>query len=232
VTGVKGRDGRACAAVLSAGLMVTLAFAMPGGASVGTKPSAKDVAILDAGVITATDVPSSWISSRQPDTDSKDFEGISACKQIRSLIDAAKKSVPRMLSPMFSDPASSSGATRASDTVLAFKSVGAANKYLRAFQSPDAGTCYRKALEHTNSASGLQVSPIPALQGTGDANAGYEVTASVVGRGQRLAVYFDVLVIRVGRAIVAFQFVSVGARIAQGPTIINTVIKRVSPLAR
>jgi hypothetical protein len=209
-----------------------LALAAPGGASAGSKPSGKDAAILEAGVISATDVPSSWTPSPQPDTGSKDFTGIAACKQIRSVTDAARKSVPGVLSPRFTDPASSGAATRAADAVLAFKSVGAASKYVQAYQASDAGTCYQKALEHTYSTSGLHVSPIPGLEGVGDAIVGYEVAASVAVQGQRLPVYFDVIVVRAGRAIVRFQFVSVGPRIAQGPTILTAVINRVSPLAK
>jgi hypothetical protein len=228
---VTGRNGVWRAAMLSTGLVVTLALPAPG-ASAGSKPSGKDAAILGAGVISATDVPSNWTLSPQRDTGSKDFTGIAACKQIQSVTDAARKSVPRILSPRFTDPASPGAATRAEDAVLAFKSVGAASKYVQAYQSSHAGTCYQKALEHTNSTSGLHVSPIPGLAGVGDTIVGYEVAASAAVQGQRLPVYFDVIVVRAGRAIVRFQFVSMGPRIAQGPTILLDVIKRVAPLAK
>jgi len=213
-------------------VVLTLALAAPGSASVGSKPPGKDAAILEAGVIGTADVPSSWTPSPQQDTGSQDLRGIAACTQIQSVMDAAGKSVPSRRSSTFTDPASPDAASRAEDVVLAFKRVSAASKYVQAYQSPRAGTCYLNAVEHTNSASGLHVSPIPGLQGVGDAIAGYEVAASAPIQGQRLAVLFDVIVVRVGRAIVRFQFVSIGSRIAQGATILLAVINRVAPLAK
>lgn len=153
------------AAAISAGVVLMLALAAPGSASVGSKPPGKDAAILEAGVIRAADVPSSWTPSPQQDTGSRDLRGIAACTQIQSVMDAAGKSAaPSRRSSTFTDPASPDAASRAEDLVLAFKRVSAASKYVQAYQSPRAGTCYLNAVEHTNSASGLHVSPIPGLQ--------------------------------------------------------------------
>jgi hypothetical protein len=72
------------------------------------------------------------------------------------------------------------------------------------------------------------VEPIPDLQGVGDEAVGYELAATYSQDVGAATLYIDFVFVRVGRAVVAFSFSNVGARIPQGPEIVNAVVQRVS----
>ena len=75
------------------------------------------------------------------------------------------------------------------------------------------------------------MSPITDLQGVGDAATGYEGVGTVTSGGQTIDLYIDLLAIRVGRAVVDFEFTNPGQRTSQGPDIVNAVINRVASLS-
>jgi hypothetical protein len=72
------------------------------------------------------------------------------------------------------------------------------------------------------------VEPITDLQGVGDEAVGYEIASTYTQEGGTATLYVDFVIVRVGRAGLAFVFGNVGARIPQGPEIVNAVVQRVS----
>ena len=67
------------------------------------------------------------------------------------------------------------------------------------------------------------------LAGLGDESAGYEGTVQGTnGAGQPVALVADVVAVRVGRAATVFEFLSANQQIAAGPSIVTSVVKRLS----
>jgi hypothetical protein len=223
------RHGRWIAA--ATGLAAAAVLVAPAAATV--KGAASNPAILQAGLIAAADAPPGWTAHKQPDTGTKNFQGIGACKALVAAITAARHRVPRLLSPQFSDPAASN-TSLAEDTVYAFKNVKSATQYLSAYRPTAALTCVQQAFKRAAGASGqATVAPLTGLQGIGDDNAGFEAAITLPDRtGQSIHVVADLIGIRVGRAFLGFDFASADRQIAQGPAIVNAVVSRVRSATR
>jgi hypothetical protein len=211
---------------LAAPLVASLALAAPAGAT----DSKSDKAILKAGVVTKADVPTTWTSRKAASTD-RTFQGVPECKEIRDAVSTAKKKEPRAQSREFEDPANA-GTTSADSIVYAFSNVNAATKFVAAYQSPAAPTCFeagtRKVLSNTQAAGSPTVSPVTDLQGVGDDAVGYEIAVPFSSGGQTATLYLDFIFVRVGRAVVGFRFSNGDARIPEGPAIVQTVAQRVA----
>jgi hypothetical protein len=218
------RQGRWIA--VAAGLVAAFALVAPAGA--GAKSAASDKAILRAGVLNAADVPSTWTATKQTDSGSKNYKGIASCKQIAAAIDTARRG-PRVLSPQFSDPAAGSNAL-AEDTVYAFKTVKGAKQFLAPYQATNLTTCLEAAFKRAiGGQAQATVTPITDLQGVGDDRVGYEAGITLTDQtGKPVHVIADIIGVRVGRAIVGFDFLNTDVRIPQGPSIVNTVVSRLT----
>jgi hypothetical protein len=218
------RHGRWIAAVT--GLAAAAVLVAP--AAAGVKAAATDKAILSAGVLAAADAPQGWTASKQTDSGTKPFKGVSACKGIATAVTNAKKSSAKALSPQFTDPANPN-TTLAENSVYAFKTAKAATTNLAAYQDSSTQPCleamFNKQLTGQAQAT---VAPITdQLQGVGDAAAGYEATIVVNNNGQPVTLIADSIAVRVGRAFLSFSFLNSGTRISQGPAIVNAVVDRV-----
>ena len=210
---------------VAAGFAAAVMLVAP--ADAGVKSAASDKAILKAGVLTAADVPSTWMSVKQSDSGTKSFQGIASCKQIVAAMNAARRG-PRALSRSFGDPAQASNAG-AQNTVYAFKSVKAAQQYIAAYEASNAATCFQDAFNKATSGSQATVTPITDLQGVGDEAVGYE--ASVTGTdqsGKAVHVVDDLVDVRVGRAVMTFNFGNRDVRLPQGVAIVQAVISRLT----
>jgi hypothetical protein len=228
------RHGRWIA--LAAGLAAALALVAPAGARVKAAPS--DKALLQAGVMTAADVPSTWTAKKQADTGSKGYKGIVDCKQIVAAINAGRRG-PNAHSPEFFDPTSTSNAL-AQDSVFVFKNVKAATQYLSTFQATNASSCLKQALTKATGGKGqvtveghrFVVAPITDLPvGIGDDQVGYE--ASITGTsqsGQPVHIVVDLVGMRIGRTIVEFDFLNNDTQLQPAPTIVTGVVSRVRTL--
>jgi hypothetical protein len=220
--GISMRQGRWIA--VAAGVAAAVALVAPAGA--GVKSAASDKAILKAAVITAADVPSTWMSAKQTDSGSKGYKGVAVCKPIAAAIDAAQRQ-PRAHSPEFSDPATTA---LAENTVYALKSVKAAQQYIAPFQASNAGTCFAQVLTKASKSGGqATATPITDLQGVGDASVGYELSFNVTDQnGQPVHLIADVIAVRVGRALVGFDFLNTDVRIPTGAAIVQAVVSRLT----
>jgi hypothetical protein len=213
---------RRCAAVA----VVAAAVGLTVGAS--ARPvGPSNAAILRAGVIRAADVPTTWVASKQSSTTSP-YTGVSPCRAINAADRVAKRQAPRALSPQFSD-SESAGTTMADNTVYAFPNVTAAVRYLSIYQAGSAGLCLQTVLAKAVGTAGTAtVAPLTAqLQGLGDANAGYEGTIQGTSQqGQPIALVADLVVVRVGRAVVTFEFLNANVQVPDGPGIVDAVVRR------
>jgi hypothetical protein len=217
------RQGRWIA--VAAGVAAAVVLVAP--AVAGVKSAASDKAILKAGVLTAADVPSTWASAKQVDSGTKGFKGIASCKQVVAAMDAARRG-PRALSRSFGDPAATSN-SGAQNSVYAFKNVKAAQQYVAAYVASNAATCFQDAFNKATNGSQATVAPLTNLQGVGDQAVGYE--ASVTGtdqNGKAVHVIDDLVNVRVGRALVSFNFGNNDVRIPQGVAIVQAVVSRLT----
>ena len=215
----------------------TLIFAVPVAASLALAAPAMaageskgDKAILKAGVITKSDVPAEWTSKRGKSSGDA-LKGLKECKKINTVVAAAKQDDPRARSREFADSVPEN-ATMAENAVYAFESAKRAGKFVAAYNGSAATACFdRLATEVARSrptAGPPTVSPITDLQGVGDEALGYEIAATFTQNGGNATLYIDFVVVRVGRAVLGFGFTNVGARIPQGPDIVNAVVQRVA----
>ena len=217
------RRGAARPVLVAILVSVSLAAARPGRAP----GSPSTAAILSAGVIRASDVPSGWVSAPPRGTGSE-FTGRSACHTINTAEASATRHAARRLSRQFGDP-QAAGTTVADDTVYAFPSVAAASRYVAAYQAASAAPCLQSVLARAvGSAGTATVEPLTALlRGLGDANAGYEGTIEGAGQqGQRVALVADLVTVQVGRAAATFEFLNANQPIPEGPGIVDTVVAR------
>jgi hypothetical protein len=211
------------------GVAAALSLVAPAGA--GVRSAASDRAILKAGVLTAADVPSTWASTKQPDVGTKNYQGISDCKQISAAIDTARRGA-HVFSPQFADPSSTSNAL-AEDTVFAFKSVKAAQRYVAAFAASTAASCYQEAFVRSSRGQGqATVAPLTDVQGLGDQAVGFQADITGTQNGQPVHAIADVVGVRVGRAFVGFNFLNNDVRLPDGVGIVQAVMGRLTTAVR
>jgi hypothetical protein len=232
---VSRRRGRAA---VTAVVALVLALAAEAPAAAAAKPlSARDRAILAAGVIQRSDVAPGWAAQKQGPGTATQFKGIAACKPLATVVAAAARTVPHRASSSYSDPTSSTQSTMVANTAYAFKDVAAADSYLGAYRGSSVSTCFTQALQRAvkGSLNGLtgtiNVAPLTNLTGLGDAEVGYSLTLTISAQGQQETLYDDLVAVRVGRAFLGFNFQNLGAELPTGPTIIRTTTSRVAPLA-
>jgi hypothetical protein len=200
-------------------------------------PSAHDRAILTAGMIQPHDVPAGWVAHKQAPGTATRFKGIAACKDLAPVLNAALTTVPHRASAEFSDPTSATQTTLVANTAYAFKDDAAAVRYVAAYRATNVPTCFTKSLQRAvrSSLQGanatIAVAPLTNLAGLGDDEVGYSVTLTVPTQGQPQTLYDDIIAVRVGRAVLGFNFQNLGAELPMGPAIIRQASSRVAPLA-
>lgn len=215
--------GRAARVVLVGAAVLLVTLAAPA-ASV-TRPRTTR-AILRAGIISPHDVPSTWIATPRS-TAADPFPSGAACETLAAAERVARRS-PRAASPQFSDP-ESGNTTEADNSVYALPNAAAAHRYLAAYQAPTASACFQRVLtDAVGTSASVTLAPLTSqLAGLGDESAGYEGTVQgTSGAGQAIALVADIVAVRVGRAVTVFEFLSANQQIADGPSIVTTVVKR------
>jgi hypothetical protein len=200
-------------------------------------PSARDRAILAAGVIQPHDLPAGWVAHKQGAGTATRFKGIAACNDLASVLNAAALKVPHRLSAEFSDPTSGTQTTLVANFAYAFKDEGAAARYVAAYRATSVPTCFTKSLQRAVQSSlqganaTISVASLTNLAGLGDDEVGYSVTLTVPTQGEPQTLYDDIVAVRVGRVILGFNFQNLGAELPMGPAIIRQATSRVAPLA-
>jgi hypothetical protein len=200
-------------------------------AGVEAKVPKKDKAILAAAVIQDADAPSGWTSSQSSNTGGNDIPADAACRSIKSATDAAQR-VPNAKSRQYMDPNTPS---LAENQVFAFKNVKDARGYLTGYKTSDASNCLQQTFARPFGPGDVQVqgtpvvSPITDLQPIGDERIGYEIVVPLASQGQSFDLYWDLIYLRLGRAVVHFVFNNFGQR---NPQLMNTVNAVVTRLGR
>ena len=211
------------ATLVGAGLV--LGVAGPAGAK--AKPSPADKLILQAGVVTAADVPAGWTTTPQADSSADEFKGIAACSPVYTAVRAARATVPYKLSPAFSPPGSTNGLTVVDDIVLAFKTPAAAGGFAGVFQTSRAGPCLQAVLAKALSGQGhASVVPLTNQAAVGDAVVGYEASITATGPGAPGPQVGDIIVVRVGRAVVYLSTLNSATPLPEGAAILQAVATR------
>jgi hypothetical protein len=214
--------------LLTLAVPVAASLALAGPAAAGETKG--DKALLKAGVITKADVPAGWTSEKASSSDA--VKRIKQCKKINVAVAEAKKNEPRAQSREFSDAPREQARSQAENTVFAFPDNKAAGRFVSVFTGTAATNCFdalgTELARNQPSAGPPTVEPITDLQGVGDEAVGYEIASTYTQEGGTATLYVDFVIVRVGRAGLAFVFGNVGARIPQGPEIVNAVVQRVS----
>ena len=214
--------------VLSAAALLAGSTAASGAPT--ARPGPRDRALIAAGLVTGGDVPASWVGSHQSN-DIREFSTIAPCRAVYAALVAANRRVPNALSRQFTDP-TSNDQTLASNQVFAFRTVAAASTYLAAFEGPDAGACLQTAVQKVVVGGGVNntaatVGPVAGLDGVGDAATGQQVTVSLAVNGTSATLVVDFEAVRVGRTVLAFDFLNASHPLPQGPSIVAAAVARV-----
>ena len=219
------RSPRAITPLLA--LLLAVGAASPAGAL--GRPDASSRAILAAGVLTGSDVPAGWKSSKQPDFGSSALRGIRPCRQLAGSIDAARRAAAHKLSRTFTDEHSPDALSAAQNIVYLFRRAASAGQHLHAYRSPSVTTCLSVSTRKgVGSKSHVDVGPIPNLGSVGDDVVGYEAQVHGMNQaGAPITAVLDLVVVRVGRVIVAFDFANEGAQLPQARAMVQAVTDRV-----
>jgi hypothetical protein len=191
------------------------------------KPSPADKVVLNAGVITAADVPAGWTATSQADTSAGQFKGVTGCGAVYRAVFNARATVPYKLSKSFSPPGPDNGVTAVDDTVLAFKSVARANRFVAVFQDARTGPCLQAVLAKALRGEGHAVVAPLTVAAVGDATVGYEARITSTSPGLSGPQVGDIVVLRVGRVVAYVTTLNAAAvPLPQGPALLTTIATR------
>jgi hypothetical protein len=217
--------------LLAAAVVLVAVPVRPSGAGESDKQKRSDKAIVDAGKISAADVPGGWMPKPQPKGSRTEFRGIPACKKQRSAAEDARRDAKIGRSPQFFDPTSPSQTTSAASTVHAFKTAKRASQLTDAFHVASAPRCIQQQLDRSGGdaagvgpATTVAITDLPAV---GDDRVGYQSGVPLTTRGQTVLLFYEVMEFRAGRAVVSFAFTSLGQPFQQVADIVTPVVTRV-----
>ena len=209
--------------------LICIALFASGVADATTKPTSTQ-AILRAGVIFATDVPSAWTAGPHPKKNDQSLQGIPACNAVIAADAAAERTAAQARSATFTDPTNPAKTTSAENTVFAFKNAATARRYLTVYQTSTAAECQRASVgRQIGPQATTTVSPITDLGKLGDGRVGDEIVVQgTTSNGQPINLFADVVFVRVGRGIVGFDFLNLNMRLPQSRGIVTDVVNRLT----
>lgn len=231
VPGLARHPARSIGRVASAVLAALVVMGWPTGAGAATRPGASTSAILKAGTIVARDVPSAWTSlAAQKNAELLRVEGIGACASTRAALRAANRGASRAFSRKFVAP-DQIGA--AQDVVFVGKAVAAAQTFATAYGGPEGQACVRAVVDKiAQRASGTAtVTPLADVAGSGDEALGYQFLIAAPNHGVTVTGVYDLVVVRIGRAVIGFQFQNAILALPDRPSIVNAVVTRLRAVA-
>jgi hypothetical protein len=215
--------------LLRVGSVVVAVLAVLAGSSVAVaagSAGASTGAILKAGLIVPRDVPSAWTSTTTPkNPELLKVEGIAACAATRAALSAANRGASRAFSRKFVAP-DQIGA--AQDVVFVARNDSAAQSFATAYDGPQGRACVQAVVDKiAKQASGSAVvTPLTDLAGLGDQALGYEFLISAPNHGAVVTGVYDLIVVRVGRAVTGFQFQNAILPLPERTSIVGAVVTR------
>jgi hypothetical protein len=216
--------------LLSSLAIIALGLVTAGAVGASLREKGSDSAVVAAGKITAADVPGGWKSQPQPTGKTSEFEGIPGCKRQSAAAKDARARARVGRSPQFYDPGPPAQKTTAASTVYVFTSAKRATQFTNAFKVASAARCIQQELDHsaggTTGVGPATTTTLSNLPAVGDDRVGYEASVPLSARGQTVVLYFDVVELRAGRAVVSFAFTSYGDPPQMAP-LVSSVVGRV-----
>jgi hypothetical protein len=215
----------------SAALAVLAVMAWPSGAVAAGRASVSTSAIPKAGLMVQRDVPSGWTSTTAEKNPALlRVDGIGACASTRAALSAANRGASHAYSRKFVAP-DQIGA--AQDVVFVGRNDRAAQSFAAAYEGPQGQTCVQAVVDKVaKQASGTAlVTPLTNLAGVGDQALGFEFQITAPVRGAHVTGVYDLIVIRVGRAVTGFQFQNVVQALPERMSIVDAVVTRLRAVA-
>lgn len=206
-------------------LVAALVVAPVAGAATTAAKKPSDSSIAKQGVLKLSDFPSGWTQSKHQESKPS---GVSACKGTDQA--NAKNRKYKAQSPDFAH----GDLTAAENSVYVFPKAAQAIAYLKPYQATSAGTCLQqgvaKAVQKVAGAK-VQVQQLDlstALKaGTLDDAVGYEILATLPqSGGSPVQVVFVVVAVRMGRAVVGYQFEDQNQPLSEIDTLIDATLTR------
>ncbi|MBM3658204.1 MAG: hypothetical protein FJW95_01700 [Actinobacteria bacterium] len=211
-------------AFAAAALLTSVLPVHPAGAA------GSDDAIERKAVLKANDFPAGWEKQARRAPTASDLDVCAGIQAVNDdLVDASARS------PEFVRPDTDN--VRATNSVVVLKSAKAARGYLVPYREPDAVRCLETLTEASltdagYSAVGVYVVPHAVVPPGADEAAGFtiEITitapATATRPAQTAVIHKDVLVVRVGRALAQFGFLSPTKALPEQGELVDAVVGR------
>jgi hypothetical protein len=223
-----GRGVRRRCVAAAVGSAVVVASLVPTAAGAASKRTSNDDAIEKRAVLKKTDLEAGWVASRRSEPEPST---VPACAGIEA-VNAQLR--PRSAqSPDFT----LSQLTMINNSVVVLKSTKQAKRALEPYREPDAVTCLESVIAEAFSGPGIEsvravvVPSEDAPPGADEAvRLAIELTANTSATPQKPAqtylLFYDLLVVRVGRALTSFAFLNQGKPLPQQYEAIDAVVGR------
>jgi hypothetical protein len=215
----------------SATLVVLVVVLWPSGVPAATPVSPSTATLLKAGLIVPRDVPSGWASTTpQKNPALLLINGIGPCVATRAALGAANRGASRAYSRKFVAP-DQIGA--AQDVVFVGHNDHATRSFAAAYDGPQGRACVQAVAERVaKQASGTAVvSPLTDIAALGDQAFGYEFQITAPNHGALVTGVYDLVVVRVGRAVSGFQFQNAIQGLPERLSIVKGVVTRLRAVA-
>lgn len=209
--------------------VVVTAVAATTGALAGSPAAAganDDEAIAKRALLRASDLPDSWEADESADPDQDDpAEGrVPECEDIEAAIDKGDKS-PHADSPQFDDGDDPNGIASVSNEVFVFPKAKGAKRYLAPFKADEAADCLLGRAEVIPNILDAELVDLD-VAGAGTDGVGYSALLTFDNEGVPFTLAVDVVVVRVGRAIVTFAAENADEPLPIGPDLLRAVTDR------
>ena len=187
-----------------------------------------DKAIQKQAVLKKSDLPTGWSASTRSEPDDT---GLPVCAGIEG-VNADLRPLATQ-SPDFAK----SNLTLANNSVVVLKSAKAAKGYLAPYRDADAVACLEAVVKSSFanpdiSSLRVNVSPTTTTPQGADEAAGFDIqvtatNAATAGQpAQTIVLYYDIVFVRVGRALTNFAFLNPTKSLPEQGELVDTVISR------
>lgn len=201
-----------------AGVAIFALVAVLGSPTFGVASPAADKSIAQAGLLTLQDFPAGWApqpaGTSNTKLGAKLVSSIAACKPLRPLLGNGKTAVRANSPSDFTD-----GSVTLSNAVNVYPSVTRALLPFNAFRERSGRICLQALLKQgleqdlaaqgkASEVQGLHVAVQPASPPVtlGDGQTALEATITGTTRGIPITIYFEYVIVRVGRALTTFTY--------------------------
>lgn len=207
---------------------VVAIVAGPGPAGAAKSDARADRAIQKQAVLKKADLPAGWTSSPRREAEPSTAPACTGIEQVNADLR------PRATrSPDFSR----SDTTLVNNSVVLLKSTKEAKRLLAVYRAPEAVACLEAVVVDAFSGPGLEllgvdVYPVATTPGGANEAAGFDMQVTVTATpaagqpAQTLVLYWDLVVVRVGRALTNFAFLNPSRSLPEKDELVDVVVGR------